>query len=74
MGIRFCPPDCPDRHPGCHSVCKDYEENKQKHEKIKKTKNKQRDIDVYCASSIVKNKNKTVKRKQSQRCHYYSNE
>lgn len=74
MGVSYPCKNCPDRHPGCHSTCEDYNDVKQKREKLYKEERKRKAIECYAIENAQKNKMKTMKRKQSNRCHYNCNE
>lgn len=63
MGFLFCPPDCPDRKPACHSHCEKYRKRKAEYERLKAIEDKEREGRVYVAQSIRRRKDRVAKRR-----------
>lgn len=54
MGLRLCPPECPDRTPGCHGTCEGYKKRKADYERRKEYIKKNREYSAYAASVAKK--------------------
>lgn len=74
MGIIYPCKSCQGRYVGCHSDCQEYKEAKQKQQALKDERDRKKNVDYYIIENTIKNKNRTQKRKQSNRCHYNCNE
>ena len=63
MGFLFCPKDCPDRKPACHSTCQDYKDRKAEYNRLMAIENKEKTTRIYVAESIRRRKDLVAKRR-----------
>jgi hypothetical protein len=56
--IAFSCKDCRKRFVGCHSICKEYKEDKERHDALMKKANEGRDANIYSAIHANKRRDK----------------
>ena len=59
-----CPPNCPDRKPGCQDRCKTHAEQKARYEALKAAERGKVEAGRYVSEQVGKSRDAAVKRQQ----------
>ena len=66
-GTQYCPPNCPDRVPGCHGYCKRYRDAKEAHAKRKLEYYGDPGLKQYTSEKITKRRDIAAKNAKNHR-------